>query len=123
MAFFGVVILATGFAKDRPESTTSAPRPPTEPFPLDMTAACALLTRRLTQAEFPSTEHLARYQVASCRGPLRVSATRAELSGVYLRDDTTLDEQRLNVCFEHRAEWVVTKASTEDCDVTLIETR
>ncbi|HEX3850904.1 MAG TPA: hypothetical protein VHW01_08050 [Polyangiaceae bacterium] len=123
IAFFGVVLFATGFAKDRSESATSAPRLPTAPFPLDMTAACALLTRRLDQAEFPSTEQLARYQVASCRGPLRVNATRAELSGVYLRDDTTLDEQRLNICFEHRTEWVVAKASAEDCDATFIQTR
>ncbi len=101
VAGLGVAILVT--ADHRSESAGSIPQRPSAPFPLDKTTACALTGRYL-------------HQVVSCSGPiLLVAGTYAELSDVHLRDDATLDEQRLNVCFEHRAEWVVADATTESC--------
>lgn len=114
-AFFGIAIFATGFSERPSEQERSSPRPPRDPFPFDATAACALLTRRLDRPDLSTTDRLAGYHVAFCHGSLRVAATRAELSDVYLRDDVTLDEQRINVCYEHRSEWVLVSASAEGC--------
>jgi hypothetical protein len=85
------------------------------PFPLDVKTACALAQRYLGGPVFSASGALIRFRVVSCRGPIRVAKDTAELVDVYLRAASTTEEEKLNVCFEHRAAWFVASAGTASC--------
>jgi hypothetical protein len=84
------------------------------PFPLDVKAACALAQRYLGGPVFAASGALIGFRVVSCRGPIRVAKDKAELVDVYLRATSTAEE-KVNVCFEHRASWSVASAGAASC--------
>ena len=85
------------------------------PFPLDVKTACALAQRYLGGPVFSASGALVGFRVVSCRGPIRVARDKAELVDVYLRTTSSAEEEKVNVCFEHRAVWSVASAGTASC--------
>ncbi len=122
------VVLATGIARPaRPFVPAVSPAPPESevepaasldaraelppppkpsPFPLDVQTACGLTGRYLDRPVLVGGV-LDALRVVSCRGPIVVADSNAQLTNVYLRAASTMQEQNVTVCFEHHAEWVV----------------
>ncbi|HEX3850895.1 MAG TPA: hypothetical protein VHW01_08005 [Polyangiaceae bacterium] len=85
------------------------------PFPFDVESACALAQRYLERPLPLASGALIGFRVVSCRGPIQVSKGNAALVDVYLRADSTAEQEKVNVCFEHHADWSITSVGTASC--------
>lgn len=85
------------------------------PFPFDVETACALAQRYLERPLPLAGGALIGFRVVSCRGPIRVSKGNAALVDVYLHADSTAEQEKVNVCFEHRVDWSITSVGTDSC--------